>query len=270
MMRRMLKSVVPCRVRNMLRLIRYRSEIRLFRPRIVYHNRGGYPLSLLIGDPTAESWYAHDSSEPSEITVLRRGRLRSGARVFNCGAHQCVMAILLERRVRPRGQVIAVEANPYNAEQGRKNRELNGAEALTVVNAALSDRPGSISINRRLNGQIDDGSGEWGRIEVSAVTIDNLTHQYGVPDILFIDVEGFEVHALKGATHTLQSRPDCFIEVHVGCGLEKFGGSVQSLLSLLPDYELLISVPDNKGDFQPFVPDSPILNDRFFLAAFAH
>jgi hypothetical protein len=40
-----------------------------------------------------------------------------------------------------------------------------------------------------------------------------------VPDILFIDVEGFEVHALKGATHTLQGRPDCFIEVHVGCGL---------------------------------------------------
>jgi hypothetical protein len=72
-------------------------------------------------------------------------------------------------------------------------------------------------------------------------------------------VEGFEVHALKGATHTLQGRPDCFIEVHVGCGLEKFGGSVQSLLSLLPDYELLISVPDNKGDFQPFVPDSAIL-----------
>jgi FkbM family methyltransferase len=267
MVKRTLRAVLPRKSWDMLRLLNYRLTMARFRPRVVRHNYGGEMLDIHIGDPTAQRWYDRDLPEFPEIALLRRGRLKPGARVFDCGAHQCVVAMMLERAVRPGGQVIAVEAIPYNAEQGRKNQSLNRVEGLVVINAAVAEHSGSLRLNGRLNGQVDNRPGQWGSIEVPAVTIDHLSRQYGAPDVLFVDLEGFELQALRGAVQTLKSRPDCFVEVHVGCGLEKFGGSVESLVSLLSGYELMMA--PGHGEFTPFQPGSPILNHRFFLVALA-
>ena len=132
------------------------------------------------------------------------------------------------------GRVVAVEASPHNAAAAEVNARLNQAANLVVRCAAVSDRPGTLTFNQGLNGQVDDGTGEWGRTEVVALTIDQLTEEYGAPDLLFIDVEGFECQALRGATATLsRHRPDCFVEVHIGAGLEKFG-SINELLDYFP------------------------------------
>ena len=86
--------------------------------------------------------------------------------------------------------------------------------------------------------------------------------------MLFIDVEGFECELLRGAQHTLAARPDCFVEVHVKAGLEKFGGSVSEVLSLFPaGYEFLAAAPDSS--FSPLTENSAVLLDRFFLVAIA-
>ncbi len=61
----------------------------------------------------AEGWYDHDWVDVmNEITLLRKSRLKVGARVFDIGAHQAVVALLLSRTVGPTGEVIAVEADP--------------------------------------------------------------------------------------------------------------------------------------------------------------
>jgi hypothetical protein len=84
-------------------------------------------------------------------------------------------------------------------------------------------------------GSVDDGTGEWGQIEVNAYSIDDLAEQLGTPDVLFIDVEGFECEVLRGGQRTLATKPDCFVEVDVNAGLEKFGGSVEPIFSLFPE-----------------------------------
>jgi hypothetical protein len=127
-----------------------------------------------------------------------------------------------------------------------------------------------VTFNEGLNGQVDDGRGGWGKVELPARTIDDLAQDFGPPDILFIDVEGFECHALRGAKQTIGSRPDCFVEVHVGAGLETFGGSVDEVLSFFPhdSYDLFLAAQDvNDGQFEAFRPDSALLKDRFFLVA---
>ena len=265
-MKQLIKKIVPVPVWTQLRLLRLRCSLASYRHRRVRHNYGGHDLELELTDPMGAGWYDHDWPELAEIALLKRHRLRPGARVFDIGAHQCLVALMLSRTVGPQGSVVAVEANPDNVAAGQRNRSLNGIENCRIVHAAGAARSGTLVFNRGTNGQVDDGSGAWGRMEVKSVSVDDLAAEYGVPDVLFIDVEGFECELLQGARKTLASLPDCFVEVHVGAGLETFGGSVERVLSLFPaGYEFFIAPPE--APFVPLRKDSSVLRNRFFLVA---
>jgi FkbM family methyltransferase len=247
---------------------RMRRVLATYQRRRVRHNYGGFDLEVELVDPMGEGWYDHDHSELAEIALLKQHGLRPGVRVFDIGAHQCVVAMMLAKTVGPQGFVLAVEASPVNCEAGERNRELNGLENLKILHAAGAAQSGTLVFNRGTNGQVDDGSGEWGQIEVNSYSVDDLAARFGQPDVLFIDVEGFECELLRGAKNTLARGPDCFVEVHVNAGLEKFGGSVSQVLSLFPPgYAFFASVPE--GSFLPLREDSGVLRDRFFLVAIA-
>jgi FkbM family methyltransferase len=266
------KLVLPQSVANQIRVAAYRWTLRRFRPYQVRRSWAGYQFDLWISDPTSESWYGRDVPEVApELSFLAKHRLRTGATVFDCGAHQCVIAMVLAKFVGAAGKVIALEASGLNYETALRNISLNAAGNVTVVHAAVSDNLDGIEFNVRGNGQADDGSGRWGKISVASVTVDELTHRYGAPDVLFVDVEGFELKVLRGAIDTLsRCRPDCFVEMHVGCGLEKFGGSVKSIAGTFEElgYDLWMSGP-GLDTFVPFSEQSALVATRFFLIAIA-
>jgi FkbM family methyltransferase len=239
-----------------------------YQPRAVKHNYGGFDLEVYLADPMAELWYDHDWGELPEVALLGKHRLKPGSKVFDIGSHQCVVALMLAEIVGSNGFVLALEANPRNAEVGEQNRRLNQVQQLLVTHGAIAAKSGKLLINELFNGSVDDGTSGLGRIEVSAFSVDDLTRSYGIPDILFIDVEGFECEALKGAIDTLKTHPDCFVEVHTQGGLEAYGGSVDSVISFFPesDYELFMASEDQR-QFVPFVHHSPLTSERFFLIA---
>jgi FkbM family methyltransferase len=174
---------------------------------------------------------------------------------------------MLAKIVGTGGSVLALEPNHHNVAVGGKNKELNGVEHLRIVRGAIAENSGTIAMNRTLNAQVDDGSHEWGIIRVPSFSIDDLCRQYGAPDVLFIDVEGFECHALAGAVNTLKSSPDCFVEVHTGAGLEKFG-TVRELLSFFPRERYSLFVRDeSQASFSEYIPGSRTPDQRFFLVA---
>ena len=267
-MKDIIKSIVPKPLWNRLRLARMRYTRASYRPRRVNHQYGGYEMEIELVDPMGAGWYDHDWPELPEIALLKKHGLRPGARVFDIGAHQCIVALMLAKNVGAQGFVLAVEASPDNCEAGEKNRILNGIENCRILHAAGAAQSGTLTFNRGPNGQVDDGSGEWGQIEVDAYSIDDLAQRFGAPDVLFIDVEGFECELLRGAQKTLAAKPDCFVEVHVNVGLEKFGGSVSEVLRLFPaGYEFFAAAPDHP--FAPLQENSSVLLDRFFLVAIA-
>jgi FkbM family methyltransferase len=265
-MKRIIQSIVGKALWGRLRMLRLRYTLASYKHRRVRHNYAGYDLDLELVDPMGAGWYDHDWPEPQEVALLRRHRLKPGARVFDIGAHQCVVALLLSKAVGPDGFVLAVEANPENCAAGEQNKKLNRIDNCQILQAAGAARSGTLIFNRGQNGHVEDGTGDWGQMEVNAVSIDDLAARHGTPDVLFIDVEGFECELLEGAQKTLAGGPDCFVEVHVGAGLERFGGSVQRLMSLFPaGYRFLAAPPD--GSFVPFEEGSSLHRQRFFLVA---
>ncbi len=217
-----------------LRRLRLRWTLATFPRRVVGHVYAGFPLRIQIADPLAGGWYDRDWLEPPAIELLRRHRLREGALVFNIGAHQGVIALILAKVVGSPGRVVAVEAMDFNAAAADRNRALNDVPQLTIVHAAVGECNGRMLFSPGLNAAIDPAPSAWGKMAVDAMTIDELSRRYGPPDVLFIDIEGFECRALRGATGTLARRPDCAVEVHIGCGLETFGGSLEELIGFFP------------------------------------
>lgn len=267
-MKQFIKALLPKPLWNRLRMLRMRYTLAHYRRKRVRHNYGGFHLEVELVDPMGEGWYDHDWPELPEIALLKQHGLQPGTRIFDIGAHQCVVALMLAKTVGPQGFVLAVEASPENCQAGEQNRKLNAIDNCKILHAAGAAQSGTLVFNRGTNGQVDDGSGDWGKIEVAAYSVDDLADRFGVPDVLFIDVEGFECELLRGAQKTLARKPDCFVEVHVRAGLEKFGGSVAQVLSLFPPgYEFFAAPPDRP--FAPMTKDSPVLLDRFFLVAIA-
>src|SRR5579863_613208 len=267
-MKEVIKKVLPKPLWTRLRMWRMGHILASYQRKRVRHNYGGYDLEVELIDPMGAGWYDRDWPELPEIALLKQTGLRPGARVFDIGAHQCVVAMMLARTVGPDGFVLAVEASHENWQAGEQNRKLNGIDNCKILHAAGAAQSGTLVFNRGTNGQVDDGTGEWGQIEVQAYSVDDLAARFGAPDVLFIDVEGFECELLRGAEKTLANRPDCFVEVHVKAGLEKFGGSVEQVLSFFPaGYEFFASRPDQT--FLPLQAESDIVLDRFFLVAIA-
>jgi FkbM family methyltransferase len=236
----------------------------------VRHRYGAREYSIAIADPLAEGWYDRDWDELPELTLLSSHRLCTGAVVFDIGAHQAVVALMIAERIGRTGRVIAVEAEPHNATAARRNVELNGITNIEVVHAAGVRVPGRVRFSPGLNGQIR-GQQRAGTVDVRGVSVDQLSAEKGAPDVLFVDVEGHELEVLRGASQTLASKPDLFVEVHRNAGLELAGGTAEQILELVSaaGYERLL-VSD--GDGHPFGPlsDRPSApSDRFFLVAMA-
>ena len=268
--RHMLLGLLPPSVLGRLRAWRVRQLVTSYSPRVVEHTYGDGSLRVHLGDPLGAGWYDHDWAQLPEISALRGRSLRAGARVFDIGAHQGVVAMMLAREVGASGFVLAVEPNPHNADVALKNRELNGMMQLEILKAAVSDRSGTITFNQGLDGQLDDGTGAGGRMTVASVTLDELAQRHGMPNFVMIDVEGAECMVLQSGAKVLGSGADFAVEVHVGHGLEKLGGSVEKLLSFFPTNRFVVTARAERDDaFRPLAAADPLTRDRFFLLATA-
>jgi FkbM family methyltransferase len=260
------KAVLPQPIWVRLGRLYRKSRVLCFRPRTVAHTYGGVSLKVFLADPVAKDWYDSDQRERAEISLLKRSRLKPGALVFNLGAHQCVFAMILANAVRPSGHVVAVEAHPAHARVGDLNCKANGYTEVQVLHAAVAESSGSIEFSSE--GHVHVGREYGPSLEVNSYSIDDLAERFGVPDVIYIDIEGYECTALAGAVNMLRHKIDWFVEVHVKCGLENFGGSVAQVLGFFPQetYALYIGA-EGDTELSPLEIRDPRLQDRFFLTA---
>jgi FkbM family methyltransferase len=265
--KRFLRAVLPAaltyRLANWVRDRRARH----FSTRVIRQSYCGYELSINIADALAEAWYseAWAVGHVTELMVLQQRKLKPGACVFDIGAHHAVLALVMAKIVGESGTVVAVEADPLNARVAQSNKALNDASNLVVVPAAVSD--GKTHTGNDVQGDFDRFY-EWGIRKVAFVTMDQLVADHGPPDVVYLDVDGYECKVLAAAQNLLASTADWYVEVHVNIGLEEEGGTWQEVLAHFPEskYELLIASEEQR-EYRPFSANSPLIKERFFLLA---
>ncbi|HEX2166776.1 MAG TPA: FkbM family methyltransferase [Longimicrobiales bacterium] len=154
------------------------------------------------------------SYEP-EQTQLFQQQIPAGATVFDVGAHVGYYTLLSAVLTGPRGRVFAFEPNPVNHTFLQRHVTLNRLANVTVENAAVSDRNGTAAFafgTGSGTGRLDAG----GKLEVRTLRLDDFCRAQDVrPGFIKIDVEGAELHVLRGAAENIEAHhPVIFLSTH--------------------------------------------------------
>ena len=171
---------------------------------------GGETLAVYVNTAFSRQWYTAARAASPEIAWIRAA-LRPGDLVADVGANNGFTGILFARSVGASGKVVGFEPSPANLEAARENIRLNGVPNFELVAAAVGAAPGKVSFEPGFgNGAIARN----GPIEVPVVTLDAHFGERRV-DLLKLDIEGYELEALRGARAVLAKRPALAIEMHV-------------------------------------------------------
>lgn len=137
-------------------------------------------------------------------------RLEKNDIVFDIGAN---VGLYVDKFLAANCQVVAFEPDPTTFDYLRSKYESN--EYVDLVNSAISNKTGEVYFASINDLGVTNGIAESGEISVQCSTLDDYSlHSNIKPNVLKIDVEGFEIEVLRGAEETLKSVRLIGIEIH--------------------------------------------------------
>ena len=203
----------------------------------------------------------------SNIAEFLKGRVAPGAICFDVGANLGVYVLQFAEWSKPNGTVVAFEPNPAAAAVLRRHIAMNQlTHRVLVVDQAVSDRPGSAEFfaagcdgmsrlgapNRLISDRVQ-------RLSVPITPIDEFVKQSGLaPDVMLIDVEGFEIRVLRGARHVLARYPEVLLIVEMHPDVwESAGTTREQAISVIR--ELNLDMVALGGQRDPLGEHGPVL-----------
>ncbi len=180
-------------------------------------NHGTIPLPTVEADGlrwfqrgrNTDDWIAVNHEE--WLAPMLNGLLPDGGVFVDVGAHVGRWALRLAKKA---SQVIAVEANPATAAVLRAHIALNAVANVDVLEMAAWDTETRLSLSdpKVTSGSTRVGVGDGS--DVDARPLDAVLDGI-MPDLIKLDVEGADLHALRGMRDTLdRCKPVLFIEDH--------------------------------------------------------
>lgn len=188
--------------------------------------RWGAKLVVDTRDRLLAPWLLMDGLWESHVTGWLHDTLKPGATMVDVGANIGYFTVLAAQCVGPEGRVVAVEASPGLCDILRRNVAMNGhLPATTVWNRAAWSRAETLELHQRVHygansslapagaEHLDELADSEVAVEVEAVPLDDLLADLPRIDVLKLDVEGAEVHALQGLGRTIHAHPEMTLMV---------------------------------------------------------
>jgi FkbM family methyltransferase len=157
-------------------------------------------------------------SKPTKEELLWRELRLDGLVVYDVGAFHGILTLFFASRA---AQVIAYEPNEVNHARLVENIRLNRLTNVAVRKLAVGSqaRSGTLtyspwmagggSVNTNAAGMVSQ------RVQITTLDHDIATAALPAPDLIKIDIEGWELAALEGARKTLDAHhPALFLEMH--------------------------------------------------------
>ncbi|MFC1928297.1 FkbM family methyltransferase [Chloroflexota bacterium] len=183
-------------------------------------------------------WY-----EPQCTKVVMEW-LKEGMTVVDIGANVGYYALLEAKIVGDKGMVYAIEPAPNNLEGLGKNVTINSLSNVEIYPLAVGDKSGKgelyLSVSSNLHnmlGTIDKSgprSSYTGVVEVETTTLDDFLKDKRQPDLVRMDVEGYEYFIIKGMQRTLNQNRNIrlYIEIHPS-DMKTVGLEIETMLGTL-------------------------------------
>jgi FkbM family methyltransferase len=206
-----IERIVPCRRRRRLAW-KLRS---VFQRDAHLRFDGDLDLWSPTNNFTAQQVYVFGQRDPDVFAWLD-SFLMPGMVVLDIGANVGAYSLFMSKRISPGGQCHAFEANPRLTPYLLANKENNGLSNLILNPVAVGESRGSTSfVQDAWNlGKAHVGDRE-GSVEL--VNIDDYLMETGTQrvDFIKVDIEGYELAALRGASRTLGANTDVVLLVEV-------------------------------------------------------
>lgn len=247
---RRLGRVLPSRHIDALRTLWHRAQILAprriaLRRRFLRLNRQAgegwivlRPSLRLAIDPRSREpfdWFCFRSPEMARELDEFLARAQDCRRLLDVGAFHGLFSLVFTQD-RPEAEAVAVEPSPLAWDVLGVNIRLNPGVRVTPVCAAAGAAPGVLTMRYSWHHlEASPNAGEaLGTLQVPLRTLDDLTAELGFqPDVVKVDVEGYELAVLRGAERILrEDRPVLFLEVHPH-RLRELGASTGEIASLL-------------------------------------
>lgn len=153
--------------------------------------------------------------------------------VVDIGANIGYYTLIEASNVGDKGQVTAIEPTPSSFRRLEKNCMLNGFENVELLNIAVGSDQSRVSLKEKRTHN-HNKIHEKGEISVEQDSLDSLIDFD--PDIVRMDVEGYELEILKGMEKTLDSEGlILFLEVHPSKIERNYGGNKEEFWRILSE-----------------------------------
>jgi FkbM family methyltransferase len=171
------------------------------------------------------------AEEINEIKdYLKKYDLKKGDSVIDCGAYRGYFTVLASKLVGKKGKIVAIEPDPSNVIQLKKNIKANKLKNVVVIQKGLSNKEAKVGWSM---GGIISQVNKSKVFKIKTTTIDNIFKKLRLNNVSFIkmDIEGAEIEALNGATRALRHTKNLAIASYHIVNGEKTCFAVERILN---------------------------------------
>ncbi|KKN17162.1 hypothetical protein LCGC14_0968620 [marine sediment metagenome] len=160
-------------------------------------------------DPGISKDLLTSSQREPYLTNAVRGFLCAGNTVIDIGANIGYYALQEAMLVGPKGKVYAIEPMAHNMEVLQRSIELNRYSNIETSTMAMGDTVGSglmyVSPLRN-NSSLLEGKSHVRKQMVDLTTVDHFIKGKPLPDLIRMDVEGYEIEIISGMQNLMKSK----------------------------------------------------------------